>query len=63
MQREEPSACLVNTLGNEVGRIKLAIVKTILVFKRIVDLCVWHGTGIEPHVDQVGLAVHRAAAG
>ena len=44
MQCVEPSACLVNTLGNEIGRIYSAAVKQFLVLERIVYLSVRHGT-------------------
>ena len=44
MEREEPSTCLVNTLGNEVGRVSDALVNQILIFEWIVYLSIRHGT-------------------
>ena len=61
MQCVEPSACLVNTFGNKIGRIYGAAVKQFLVLERIVYLSVRHGTGIEPHVNEVELACHYLA--
>ena len=63
MERKEPSAGLVDTLGDEIGRIYLAVVKRLLVFKRIVYLCIRHGAGVKPHVDEVFLAIHRFSGG
>ena len=60
MQRKEPSSGLVHALGNEVGRIDLAVVKGVLVLERIVYLGVRHRTRIKPYVDKVELALHRA---
>ncbi len=51
MEREEPSTSLVDTLSNEIGREKIATVKRFLVFKRIMDLRVRHGSGVKPYVD------------
>ena len=59
MQREEPTACLVHTFGDEVGRIYLAAVQQLLVLERVVNLRVWHGAGVEPYVNQVAFASHR----
>ncbi len=59
MQREEPSAGLVDTLGDEVGGEHLA--ELVGVLERIVYLGVRHRARIEPHVDQVALALHRLA--
>ena len=61
MQGEEPSACLVDTFGNEVGRIYRSIVQGVLVFERIVNLCVWHSARIEPNVDEVQFALQHSA--
>ena len=61
MEREEPSTRLVNTFGNEIGRVGGAFVNQFLVFKRVVNLCVWHGTGIKPHVDEVEFASEHIA--
>ena len=57
----EPSACLVNTLGNEVRRIHSTAVKQLLVLEWIVDLCIWHCTGVEPNVNEVELTCHNLA--
>ena len=59
MQSIEPSTCLVNTLCNEVCRIYGAAVEEFLVLERIVDLCIWHCTRIEPHVNEVQFACHH----
>ena len=59
MQRKEPAARLVDTFGDEVGGIDCAVIEFVLMLERIVDLSIGHGTGVEPHVDQVGLALHR----
>ena len=61
MESEEPAAGLINTFGYEIGGINLALFKSVFVFKWIVDLSVWHRTGVEPHVDKVFLAAHRLA--
>ena len=62
MECEEPTTCLVNTLVDEIGGISQAFVDSILVLERIVYLCIRHGTGIEPHIDEVGLTVQRLSA-
>ena len=62
MQSEEPSACLVDAFGDEIGRINLAVVEDFLVLERIMNLSIRHRAGIEPYVDQVGLALHRLTA-
>ena len=61
MQGEEPSTGLVHTLGDEVGRIVGAVVHDFLVLERIVQLCIGHGTRVEPYVDEVELALHGLA--
>ena len=63
MKRKEPAAGLIDTLGDEVGRIYGAAVESLLVFKRIVDLGVRHRAGVEPHINEVELALHRLACG
>ena len=63
MEGKEPSAGLVLTFGNEVGGIEAARVKTFFVFKGIVNLGIWHCAGVEPHIDEVGFAMHRLAGG
>ena len=62
MEREEPAASLIDTLGDEVGGIDRAAVEQLLVLERIVDLGIRHGAGVEPDVDEVALALHRLAA-
>ena len=61
MECEEPAASLVHTLGNEVSGEYVAGFESVGIFKRIVDLSVRHGAGVEPHVDKVGFALHRFA--
>ena len=56
MQGKEPSACLVNALGNEVSREADAVVQFLLVLEGIVNLGIGHGTGVEPNVDEVQFA-------
>ena len=63
VEREEPAARLINALVNEVGGESQPLVDGIAVFKRIVHLRVGHGTRVEPHVDEVALALHRLAVG
>ena len=61
MECKEPSACLVNTFGYEIGRIEFTRIKSLLVLKGIVNLGIGHRTRIKPHIDQVKFAVHRFA--
>ncbi len=61
MEREEPSSGLVNAFGNEVGGEKFAGVYSFFMFERVVLLGERHGAAVEPHVDQVSLAVHGLA--
>ena len=42
MKRKEPSASLINTLRYKIGGICGARFEQFLVFKRIVELRVWH---------------------
>ena len=53
MQREEPASGLIHTFGNKVGGIAATTVEQLLIFERIVNLSIRHGTGVEPHVNQV----------
>ena len=62
MQGEEPTTGLVDTLVDKVARECDTLINQILILEWIVDLCVWHRTRIEPHVDQVGLALHGLTA-
>ncbi len=61
MQGEEPAACLVDTFGYEVGREQLAVVESVFILKRIVNLGIGHRTAVEPHVDEVCFAIHGLA--
>jgi len=61
MQREEPSARLVDPLCDIVGREHLG--KVLLVLKGVVRLRIGHRPRVEPNVYKVRLAVHRAAGG
>ena len=58
MERKEPTTGLVHTFCNEVRGIVSAVVNDFLVFERIVQLSVRHGTRIEPNINQVKLALH-----
>ena len=60
VQREEPAARLVDTLGDEVGRVDRAEVVA-SVFEGVVQLGIGHGTRVEPYVDEVRFAAHRLA--
>ena len=62
MEREEPSACLVHALGNEVGRIDRAVVQQLLVFKWIMNLGVGHSSRIKPDIDEVQFACEHSTA-
>ena len=55
----EPSSCLVNRLTDEVSR--EVVLEDILILKRIMPLCKWHRTGIEPAVDNLRHTLHLAA--
>ena len=56
MQREEPTTGLIDALRDEVGG-EVGL-EELFVLERIVQLAVRHGAGVEPHVDEVALAVH-----
>ena len=62
MECEEPSTGLVNAFGDEVCRINETAVKFLLMFERIVNLCIRHSTRVEPHVDKVCFTFHRQTA-
>ena len=57
----EPAAGLADVLDDEIARVMA--VEPLLVLERVVHLRVGHGTRVEPHVQDVGDAPHRAAAG
>ena len=59
-QRVEPAAGLIHGLGDEVGGELLF--KQLLVFKGIVVLGKGHRAGVKPAVDDLGHALHHAAA-
>ena len=59
VQREEPSACLVNPLSDEISREHF--IKVLPVFKRIVCLCIGHRSRVKPYVYQVRLTLHGPA--
>ena len=61
MKREEPATRLVDPFGDEVSGVDVACVEGLLILERVMDLCVRHGAGVEPYVDEVRLALHRAA--
>ena len=63
VESEKPSAGLVDAFSDEVGGEEVATVESLLVFKGVMDLGIGHRTGVKPHVDQVGLAVHGLAGG
>ena len=56
VQREEPTAGLIDTFRDEIGG-EVGL-EELLVLERVVQLAVRHGAGVEPHVDEVALAVH-----
>ena len=58
MEGEEPSARLVDALGDEVGGIDGAAIDEFLVLEGIVHLGEGHSAAVEPHVDEVRLALH-----
>jgi hypothetical protein len=59
-QRVEPAPGLILGLADEVRR--EAFGETILVLEREVMLGEGHRTGVEPHVDHLGHAIHRLLA-
>ena len=59
-ERIEPTARLIDCLGDEVRR--EAALKDFLVLERIVPLRKRHRAGVEPAVDDLGHAVHLLAA-
>ena len=59
-QRVEPAARLVDRLADVVGR--EALLEDVLVLERRVVLGERHAAGVEPHVDDLGDALHRLAA-
>ena len=63
MKREEPATRLVDPFSNKVSGVDLACVEGLLILERVMDLCVRHGAGVEPYVDEVRLAFHRAPCG
>ena len=63
VQREEPAACLIDALVDEIGGERQFFIDGIGIFKRIVHLRVRHCARVEPHVDEVAFALHRLAVG
>ena len=61
MKREEPASRLVDPFSDEVSGVDLACVEGLLILERVMDLRVRHGARVEPYVDEVRLALHRAA--
>ena len=61
MERKEPTASLIHTFGDKVGGVNLMAIQQFFVLERIVDLCIRHGTGIEPYVYQVRFTLHGFA--
>src|SRR5512133_1989691 len=57
MKRKEPSTCLVDTLCNIICREHFCE-EFLLVFKRIMHLCIRHSPGIKPTVYQICFADH-----
>ena len=62
MEGEEPSTRLVDAFSDEVGGIDDALVEGFTILKRIVNLSVWHGTAVEPDVDEVEFTMQRLSA-
>ena len=61
MQCIEPSARLIHTLRDEVGGEGGTLVEQFLVLERIMNLGVWHSTGVEPDVDEVQFALQHGS--
>src|SRR5262249_50943427 len=59
-QRVEPAARLILSLTDEIRREGFAELP--LAFERVVVLGEGHRTGVEPHVDHLGHALHRFPA-
>src|SRR5882762_11710479 len=58
-QRVEPSARLIDSLGDEIRRVVALELVAVLEWK--MPLGERHGSGIEPRIDHFGCASHRAA--
>ena len=63
MKREEPATRLVDPFSDKVSGVDFACVEGLLILERVMDLCVRHSAGVEPYVDEVRLALHRAPCG
>ena len=61
VHRVEPAAGLADVLDDEVAR--EVVVEPVLVLERVVHLREAHRARVEPHVEDVGDAAHRALAG
>ncbi|MNL34557.1 hypothetical protein D3C87_1565360 [compost metagenome] len=61
MQGIKPATGLVNTLCNEIGREIRTVIYFIFMLKRIMPLCIRHGTRVKPNINQVALPLHRFA--
>ena len=57
MKGKKPTSCLVHTFGNIIGRVHLA--EIILILKRVMNLSVWHGSRVEPPVNQISLELRN----
>ena len=56
VEGKEPSACLVYSFRDEIGG-----TRGVAVLKRIVILGIRHRAGVEPHINQIELALHGFA--
>ena len=63
MQCKEPASGLIHSLCNKIGRKTQTLIDVVLVFERIVQLCVRHCSRIEPYVDQILFPDHLFAFG
>ena len=61
VQGVKPAASLPDVLDDEVAGI--VGVEPLAVLERIVHLCVRHGAGIEPHIENIRDAPHRRTPG
>ena len=63
MQREEPTAGLIHSLGDEIGREMGPVVDQFFILERVVYLSVRHSSRVKPDVDQVFFANHPLSRG
>ena len=61
MQCKEPATGLIYTFVDKVTGEGNTLVNQILILEWIVNLGVWHRTGVEPDINQICLTLHRLA--